>query len=158
VADGLAARRAFNLREKLLLLRASSFGLRDLQSLLPLGQRPANWVPGSTTEPDGSTHHLLYQSAGSPRLIRYSGISGRLALEALRPDGSAFDFVGARRFAPGGLSFLGQEAPVFATGIVVQTSPPAIIRILPWHHAPSQTLRIHVMEAVSGARTSARSR
>lgn len=98
----------------------------------------------------GSAHHLPYQSAGSPRLIRYSGISGRLALEALRPDGSAFDFVGARRFAPGGLSFLGQEAPVFATGIVVQTSPPAIIRILPWHHAPSQTLRIHVMEAVSG--------
>jgi hypothetical protein len=140
---------AFNLREKLMLLRASDFGMRDVQSLLPLGTRPVSWMPGGTTEPDGFTHHVLHQSAGGPRLIRYSGISGRLALDALRPDGSAFDFVGARRFAPGGLSFLGQEAPVFATGIVTQIPPAIPVRILAWHHAPSQTSRVHAMVAVS---------
>ena len=141
---------AFNLREKLMLLRVSDFGMRDVQSLLPLGTRPVSWMPGGTTEPDGFTHHVLDQSAGGPRLIRYSGISGRLALDALRPDGSAFDFIGARRFAPGALSFLGQEAPVFATGRVGQTPFAIPIRVLAWHHAPSQTLRVHAMVAVSG--------
>ncbi|MEO8968982.1 MAG: M64 family metallopeptidase, partial [Solirubrobacteraceae bacterium] len=140
---------AFNLREKVLLLRASDFGPRDLHSLLPLGPRPSDFVIGDPTEPDGSTHHLTYQIAGSLRLVRYSGISGRLALEALRPDGSAFDFIGARRFAPGGLSILGQEAPVFAVGLVLQQSPVTLLQVLAWHHAPTQTLRLHVMGAVS---------
>ncbi len=140
---------AFNLREKLLLLRASTFGPRDIQSLLPIGPRPRDWLLGDTTEPDGSTHHLLYQTAGSLRLIRYSAISGRLALDALRPDGSDVDFVGARRFAPGGLSLLGQEAPVFAVGLVIQQSPLTLMHVLAWHHAPTQTLRLHVMSAVS---------
>jgi hypothetical protein len=140
---------AFNLREKLLLLRASALGPRDLQSLLPLGARPKDWLLGDTTEPDGSTHHLLYQTTGNLRLIRYSAISGRLVLEVLRPDGSAFDFIGARRFAPGGLSFLGQEAPVLAVGLVVQQSPLTLLRVLAWHHAPTQTLKLHLMDAVS---------
>lgn len=139
---------AFNLREKVLLLRASDFGPRDLHSLLPLGPRPADFGTAGPTEPDGSTHHVLYQIAGSLRLVRYSAISGRLAVDALRPDGSAFDFIGARRFAPGGLSLLGQQAPVFAVGMM-QPSLPTLLRVLAWHHAPTQTLRLHLISAAS---------
>jgi hypothetical protein len=111
-----------------------------------------DWVPGDPQEPTGSTHHLLYDSPGGARLIRYSAISGRLSLEALRLDASAFDFVGTRRFTPGGLSLLGDGPSILATGTVTaggsSPGPAPVTRLLAWHHAPSAELRVHAMQTL----------
>jgi hypothetical protein len=133
---------AFDLRGSLMVYRAAVFGPRDLQPLLPLGTRPPDFTLSRPGVPDGSSHHLLDQTLGSLRVFRYASISGGLAVDALRLGRPDFDFIGHRRLTPGGLSVLGQGAPVFTTAIV-GSAPAPLSRIFAWHHAPTETLRIH---------------